>query len=51
MEDYKHHVHIVLEKLQEVELYAKLKKCDFHQSEMEIFKLCHPWRWHSHGFA
>ncbi len=36
MKDYKHHVHLVLEKLQEVELYAKLKKCDFHQSKMEF---------------
>jgi hypothetical protein len=39
MEDYKHHVHLILEKLQKVELYAKLKKCDFNQFEMEIFKV------------
>ncbi len=35
MEDYKHHVRLVLEKLQEVELYAKLKQYDFHQFEVE----------------
>ncbi len=34
MED--HHVHLVLEKLQEVGLYAKLKKCEFHQFEVEF---------------
>jgi len=36
IKDYKHDVHLVLEKLQEVELNAKLKKCDFHQFEMEF---------------
>ncbi len=51
MEDYKHHVHLVLEKLKKVELYAKLKKCDFNQFEMEILKLHHLWKWNSHGFA
>jgi hypothetical protein len=39
MEDYKHHVRIILEKLHEVELYAKLKKCDFHQFEVKF--LCY----------
>ncbi len=29
MEDHEHHVCIVLEKIQEVGLYAKLKKCEF----------------------
>jgi len=36
MEDHKCHVHLVLEKLSEVEFYAKLKKCEFHQYEMEF---------------
>jgi hypothetical protein len=36
MEDYKHHVRLVLEKLQEVELYVKLKKYDFHPFEVEF---------------
>jgi hypothetical protein len=30
MEDHEHHVHLVLEKFQEVRFYAKLEKCDFH---------------------
>ncbi len=38
IKDYNDDVHLVLEKLQEVELYAKLKKCDFHQSEMEFLR-------------
>jgi len=36
MKDHEHHVHLVLEKLQKVGLYAKLKKCEFHQSEVEF---------------
>jgi hypothetical protein len=34
MANHEHHVHLVLEKLQEVELYAKLEKCEFHQSKV-----------------
>jgi hypothetical protein len=30
------HVCLVLEKLQEVGLYAKLEKCEFHQSKVEF---------------
>jgi hypothetical protein len=30
MEDHEHHVCLVLEKIQEVRLYAKLEKCEFH---------------------
>jgi hypothetical protein len=30
MGDHEHHVCLVLEKLQEVKLYAKLEKCEFH---------------------
>ncbi len=30
MEDHECHVHLVLEKLQEVGLYNKLEKCEFH---------------------
>jgi len=29
-------VHLILEKLQEVEPYAKLEKCEFHQSKVEF---------------
>jgi hypothetical protein len=36
MEDHEHHVHIILEKLRKVEFYAKLKKCEFHQFEVEF---------------
>ncbi len=36
MEDHECHVRLVLEKIQEVELYAKLEKCEFHQSKMEL---------------
>jgi hypothetical protein len=36
MEDHEHHVHLVLEKLWKVGLYAKLKKCEFHQFEVEF---------------
>ncbi len=34
MANHEHHVHLVLEKLQEVELYAKLEKCEFYQSKV-----------------
>jgi hypothetical protein len=30
------HVHLVLEKVREVGLYVKLKKCEFHQSKEEL---------------
>jgi hypothetical protein len=36
MEDHECHVHMVLEKLWEVRFYTKLKKCEFHQSEVEF---------------
>ncbi len=36
MVDHEHHVHLVLEKLREVGLYAKLEKCGFHQFEVEF---------------
>jgi len=36
MEDHKHHVCFVLEKLWEVGLYAKLKKWEFHQSKVKF---------------
>ncbi len=36
MEDHKRHVHLVLEKLQEVGLYTNLDKCEFHQSKVEL---------------
>jgi hypothetical protein len=35
-EDHEKHVRIVLEKLRERGLYAKLEKCLFHQTEMEF---------------
>jgi hypothetical protein len=35
MVDHECHVHIVLEKLREVGIYAKLGKCGFHQSKVE----------------
>jgi len=36
MEDHACHVCLVLEKLQEFRLYTKLKKCEFHQFEVEF---------------
>jgi hypothetical protein len=36
MADHECHVCLVLEKLQEVSIYAKLKKCGFHQSKVEF---------------
>jgi hypothetical protein len=48
MADHEHHVHLVLEKLQEVELYAKLEKCVFYQSKVQ-FVGYHLWKWHLHG--
>jgi len=36
MEDHKHHVCLVLEKLWEVGLYTKLEKCEFHQSKVKF---------------
>ncbi len=36
MGDHECHVHFVLQNLQEVELYAKLKMCEFHQFEVEF---------------
>jgi hypothetical protein len=38
MEDHECHVHLVLEKLQKIELYAKLEKCEFHLNLNLIFK-------------
>jgi hypothetical protein len=35
-EDLECHICLVLEKLREVEIYVKLKKCEFHQSEVEF---------------
>jgi len=35
MENHDHHVCFVLEKFREVGLYAKLEKCEFHQSKMD----------------
>jgi hypothetical protein len=35
-EDHDRHVCLVLEKLWEVGFYAKLEKCEFHQSEVEL---------------
>jgi hypothetical protein len=34
-EDHENHVHLVLSKLREMNLYAKLEKCEFHQSQVE----------------
>jgi hypothetical protein len=36
MPNHEHHVHLVLEKLRKVGLYAKLEKCGFHQFEVEF---------------
>jgi hypothetical protein len=36
MANHECHVHFVLEKLQEVDLYAKLEMCEFHQFEVEF---------------
>jgi hypothetical protein len=36
MADHEHHVCLVLEKFQEVELYANLEKCEFYQSKVEF---------------
>jgi hypothetical protein len=36
MVDQERHVCLVLEKLQEVGLYAKLEKCGFHRSKVEF---------------
>jgi hypothetical protein len=36
MANHEHHVHLVLEKLRKVSLYVKLKKCGFHQFEVEF---------------
>jgi hypothetical protein len=36
MEVHERHVCLVLEKLQEVRLYVKLEKCEFHQSEVQF---------------
>jgi hypothetical protein len=37
MAEHEHNVCFVLEKLREVKLYAKLEKCEFHQSKVEFF--------------
>jgi hypothetical protein len=36
MPNHEHHVCLVLEKFQEVEIYAKLQKCEFYQSKVKI---------------
>jgi hypothetical protein len=36
MKDHECHVCLVLKKFQEVGLYAKLEKCEFHQSEVKL---------------
>ncbi len=36
MEDHERHLHLVLEKLWKIGLYAKLEKCEFHQFEVEF---------------
>jgi hypothetical protein len=36
IENYECHVHLVLEKLREVGLYAILEKCEFHQPKVEF---------------
>jgi hypothetical protein len=36
MANHEHHVHLVLEKLRKVNLYAKLEKCGFNQSKVEF---------------
>jgi hypothetical protein len=37
MEEYEHHVHLVLENFLKIELYAKLEECEFHQSECNFW--------------
>jgi len=34
--DHERHVRLVLEKLREIGLYAKLKKCGFHQFKVQF---------------
>jgi hypothetical protein len=36
MEDHELHVHMVLKEFHEVKFYAKLEKCEFHQSKVEF---------------
>jgi hypothetical protein len=48
MVDHERHVHLVLEKLQEVCFYAKLEKCGFHQSEVEFLGYIISGKWHLH---
>jgi len=33
---HEHHIHLVFEKFWEVNFYAKLEKCEFHQSKVEF---------------
>jgi hypothetical protein len=37
LEEHEWHVRLVLDKLKEVGLYAKLEKCEFRQIEVELF--------------
>ncbi len=37
LEKHEQHVRLVLNKLKEIELYAKLEKCEFHQIDVEFF--------------
>ncbi len=36
MAEHERHVPLVMEKFREVDLYAKLEKCGFHQSRVEF---------------
>jgi hypothetical protein len=36
MANHERHVCLILEKLQEIGFYAKLEKCEFHQSKVEF---------------
>ena len=38
IEDHEKHVHMVSKKLCDMELYTKLDKCEFHQSQVEFFE-------------
>jgi len=36
LEKHEQHVQLMLDKLKEIKLYAKLEKCEFHQTKMEF---------------
>ncbi len=50
MANHERHVCLVLEKFQEVGLYAKLEKCGFHQSKVEFLGYI-IYRGHLHGLS